>query len=442
MHKLIDRKRIVDILEYIVAMCIILNTHTVWFEKQTGKQMINLVLIILCLTLLIVIRNEDIIRDIINKKSIKSIINNKDYKNTIYLATLFVISNIIFIIFNGNETGIKNFIEKFIILIPLFMIYFNLNNNEIKSNSLLLKISNIIVLLAAISLFFYIFGSCLDIIPHNYQIILDWGGPHYVDAYYGLHYDTQITWIKGIEVIRNTGVYNEAASHSINLCIALMIQMFYSQEDNKFKQLLLIITIFTTLSVTGIGISIILILVKLLGNKSKINLSNKTKKIIIPTIIICLVGIGIFFVKDKIVSGANNPTSSVSIRIDDYKIAFKAWKDNILIGHGYGRHDITEKYMSEVRGYDTGGSNGFVIILPQGGLYLLLIYLLPFIISMRKAVYAKNISSLISCITLLLLFLATNITYTYMMLYFLGRGWSNIVKEIKDKKLYKERTKK
>ena len=413
MCMIINKKKIVGLLEYIIAICIVLDANTIWLDKNSTRKIINFIILCICIILIFII---DFNKEINKKKLISGSL----------LIIFLLFTNIIFIHLNLNGDGLKLYIERFIVFLPLTTIYFITRNKDM-DNNLIIKISNIIIILSILSLFFYIFGSNLNIITPNSKVLLDWGRERYINTYYNLHYEAQEIYVRGAKFIRNTGIFTEAPMYSFNLSIALMAQLFFTTKVKTKKVILLIVTIFSTTSLTGIITVIVLISLKLLLIKSNRKLLRLIKAGIFPVIIVFLISIGFIFINEKINDSKSDERGSYSVRIDDFKIAYKAWEKNKYIGHGFLRHDITQKYMSSSRLYDTGGSNSLIIILPQGGLYLMLLYLVPILICIFVSIYRKDLNTFSEYIIAVLLFLSTNIPYTYMMIYFLAKGWSMII---------------
>ena len=65
-----------------------------------------------------------------------------------------------------------------------------------------------------------------------------------------------------------------------------------------------------------------------------------------------------------ILLGNRLKTNSGSVRVDDYKAAFKTWiHGNIINGVGFGNEEAIRNYMSEFRENNKGLSNSLMVIL-------------------------------------------------------------------------------
>ena len=286
--------------------------------------------------------------------------------------------------------------------------------------------------MASISVVLYIASSYLNIINPTHYITLEWGYSRIIPSYFGLHYDIQQINIAGLLLNRNTGIFTEAPMYSFCLSIALLVELFIINKKRMINIIILLITIMTTFSTTGIVTALICLCINLIITKYQNRLFYVIKFIITPMIIIIAIIISSFFIITKI-EESRNKYQSFAARTDDFRVGYEAWKEHKLIGNGYDRHDITQKYMSySLRKGDMGGSSGLMMILPQGGLYLTSIYLIPLIISLCYSFKTKKIKNIVFGLIVTFLFIFTQIQYTYIIIYFLAMGWSFNMFDIKN----------
>lgn len=407
------KNKIFNFLEYIVAISIILDCNSIWLNKN--KTLINLNYTLLCISVFILI--------II---SVKEIFKTK--KKTIIIIIILSginIYNLIFILLNTPNAAL-NFTSKFIILFSIFFLYLSNMNSP---TSLLMKISYSMIVLSVISLVMYVFGTCLKIINPSSQIVLNWGGYNYISSYYGIYFEAQPVTINGIKLIRNIGIFTEAPMYSFNLCIALLVQLFVKKDINKINICILLVSIFSTLSTTGIIIMSGLLIIKLLIKKSNNFINLTLKMLIAPIILVTLICTSLYFINDKINSSAAT-FGSYSARTEDFKVGFKAWSKHKIIGNGYDNYKFVQQYMSlNERGNDIGGSSGLMSVLPECGLYLMIFYLIPLILALSYSIKNKELNILIIALTVAVLFTVTNIPYNNIIICFLAYGWTFILKQ-------------
>ncbi|NAS19302.1 hypothetical protein GND98_015920 [Clostridium butyricum] len=272
-------------------------------------------------------------------------------------------------------------------------------------------------------------GSILNVINSNSTVFLSWGGEKYIPSYYNIYFETQSINIFGIKLIRNTGIFTEAPMYNFVLCISLSVELFLKEKKINSKIAILMITIITTITTTGIVIMSILISLSILFNKNKSNLRSILKYITFPIILLILCGISMKFINDKM-NASIGKTASFSVRVDDYKIGFEVLNDYKLNGVGFLNHDFVKSYMNtSERDTDVGGSNSIMIIVSQGGIYLSIIYLVAiisfFVITLKK----RQRNLLIFNMIIAILMAVTNIPYTNIILLYLAMGLTSNIEE-------------
>lgn len=350
-----------NFLNYILIFLIILDCRSVYVHiLGIGIGNIIIIAIIILLSLLILYYNN-------GKFRLKLLMFILGYY--IYISILY------FLIVNQSKIS---FISRYMIIFPLLIIYFF----EIRKDGaieLLKKYSNVIVIISIISLFFYVFGSLLNVIDPTGKVTIQWGNIKSINTYFFIHFDIQIDKIFFIRLIRNTSIFTEAPMYALHLLIALFATLFYYKRINKFKISIILISIATSLSTTAILLGIFLIIIKYI---KKINRSN-IKLLIIP-FILCIGGyfaINIFI--DKMT------TSSYNIRQEDIRAVLYAIKNKYIIGRGFMNNESVAQYMSSFRS-NTGLSSAFLIVLLNGGIYFSIFYLLPFVLVFIKSIRLKR----------------------------------------------------
>ena len=370
-------KKVICFFEYLLAFFIVINCNTIWARLMNEN--INLILTIICLLTINIL----LFIPIMNK------INKKFLDKMTFILIGLNIYNFIFILM--NETNEKQYFIRFVVILSLLIFYIGIKRYYDDYLSVIYKLSDIIVLLAVISLIFYFLGSILHLINSNENVLIIWGGERYVPSYYKMYFETQNITLFGIKLIRNSGIFTEAPMFNFVLCISLVIEFFLKDDKSKKRIAILILTIITTATTTGIAVmSFLIVLNKMLETKEGL-LRNLLKYTLVLIITVILLAISIAFINDKI-NGSRGKVGSFSVRMDDYKIGFEVLNDYKLHGVGFLNNDFVKRnYMNlSERGTDAGGSNSIMIILSQGGLYLSVIYLLAIISSFIKSLKYKQ----------------------------------------------------
>lgn len=303
------------------------------------------------------------------------------------------------------------------IISPVFFVtylYDRLISNGL-SNSVLNKMVNITVILAVISLFYWILN--LNNYPTNTSVIMNWGGTRIINGYNYIDFITQNISIGNLSIIRNTGIFPESPMYSYVLTIALIIQLFVLRINKKsdvIKSIIIFITIVSTVSTTGIIVSIIVSVYYFFFIS---NIKTYLKVILLPLGLIAIYLSHIIFDGKK----SADLNSSYAIRMNDIHATFQSWIDHPLLGVGINNSSYIEKYMYPFRLLPNGNnglSTGFYLILAYGGILLALFYLCPSILAMLRG---KR--TFILAVSTLILFVYTIIPFTYLYSLILSYFW-------------------
>jgi len=277
----------------------------------------------------------------------------------------------------------------------------------------LIKFINITILLSIVSLFFWVLGSNLNIISPTDYLINKWSDGGVAVSYYNIYFETQRISVMDNAIIRNSGIFAEAPMWNLILSIAIMIQTLFFGRNN-YKTFILVLTILSTISTTGIYIIGLIIAYKIIfevsGWKKYISLT------LIPVLLIVL----------SIVWQEKSETASTSIRFDDSRAGIQAWLDNIVLGSGFSNGlKIIESHMDTTIRPNLGYSNSLFVILAQGGIVLFILYFLPILIIMIKNQYSYNIKFFV--LLLIIIFSTTIFLDTYIFSFIIGLMYSIVL---------------
>lgn len=267
---------------------------------------------------------------------------------------------------------------------------------------------------AVLSLIIYI-ALFFKIINFNMSIPIEWGWIRSVNGVYGILFNTQGNLnLFGISLLRNSGVFSEAPMYGLVLIIALMIFLFIEQPHQIFSPTLVIlmVTIITTVSATGILVGILAVGLYLLPKLRESKISS--------IVVAFFIFIGTFFAYNLLLDKFQTSTQSVSIRLDDFLAGFNAWKNRPIIGYGFieGRLRIKDFMQGSrvILGGNSGYSNGLFMGLVTVGLVGMLVFLIIPIIKYSMKSYYNF------CFSICLLVSLNNIiffgTYLYMVIIF------------------------
>ena len=410
------RSKVNSILEYFIAFYLIIGANSVYSRMLEFNLHINVLTLI---TLFLYVLNKFIIKNSFKEsiEYIKSII--KKYR---YFYIVFFIYLIVFLIFNNIME--KNFISLYFLILPMLIFIYAEQKEIIKL--IMKKILVITIALSVISLILYFAIEIVHIFDYNQSIKISWGEEKYIDSFLNIFFKTQNYLIHGNVITRNTGIFAEAPMYSLALVLALSFyEFFLKKEDKLLIRGILILTLLTTFSTTGY---ISVILIYLFKVVSKIKIKNQYMKYVTWIVIV------ISAILCTVLLGNRLKTKSGSIRIDDYKASFKTWMDgNFIKGAGFGNEDAIKNYMSEFREDNQGLSNSLMVVLAEGGIYLFMLYAVPFAFTLYKSIKNKEYNIAYFIIILLFLFMTTIFFYTNTMVNILALGYAYI---IRDRKYY------
>ena len=386
---------ILEFCEWILALIIVLNFRTVLTAILSINSIVSIgsfigILVCSCIILLID-----------SKKSIK--------KSEVYL----IIFGGAYILFYGIIQGTNrvNYIMMAIILID-FLILLCLCKRNI-GMEILEKYSYILVFVAGLSLFFWVFASLLKVIPNTGQTLINWGTLHYIPNYYNVYFETQKINLSLIHqiVIRNTAIFVEAPMASMNFSIAYGVLLLLHRQKNTKKLIVLALAVASTLSTTGYIYVLVISVLKYIYTK-KNGIGSIIKYVIIPVALVIL-----SIVISTLLQQKSLERSSL-LRQDDFRILLETWNIHPWIGSGINNLDVLYSVMPywRIQQNLVGIANSITMVWINGGIYLMMIYVIPFIIGIVNSIKNRNYKKLIFIVGFIYLFVITVSPYRYLTL--------------------------
>lgn len=410
-----SKKLFVCIFEYLYIILAILESNTVYSCSEQFSSL-PFVIVVVCLMLFIAKMNlYGIKRKRLNKLSVMLIC---------YLLVMAVFAGI-----NVSSSVLVGFVCRFMIFIPVSIGIFYLPDNPEANKLFLERFVKIICFLAITSLFFWLFGSTLKIISPNMTYQSYWARDINFKGYFGLLFENQYDAKTGI--YRNDGIFPEGPMYCIWLVFALCFEMYnlntgLTGKKHKYKVVLLIATILSTITTSGILAIAVLFLFKLLSNGER----SKKKKLLTILMTIAI----IFAIASPMITLVSNKLDSYSgiTRLGSIMSSLYSWLNHPLFGNGYNSMSAITNISYSLYGRDTGNSNTLFMVLAQGGLVLASVYLVPIIFTLIRGLKNKNNSLIINAYIVLFELLVTWIPYKFSLLMVLSLFSISIF----DKKLY------
>ncbi len=437
-HKVSAETAFYGLIEYIFILFVILSFRTPFVAAIYNNYYLNEIIALFFVVLFI---------SELSKVKIKYVLFNK----WILIFLPYYAIMLLYIIMGGIGNGLKQFMAKFLIILPALSLTFTLYFSEHKIINLLKKYSNIMCVIAFISLYFWLFGSLFHLIQPTGNFYANWGGPHNYLSYYNLYFERQYATFMGINMVRNIGMFLEGPMYSSCLVIAIALELFLS-DDLKYygdynknykylhgfnrlfhpKSLILILTLLTTLTTTGYIMLILMIFLLILINNPR-NRQIRLLKYAF-TIVIAVVA----FYLAHIIFLNKSTSMSWKTRSDDYAAGFRAWMHSPIWGNGFNNFDSVKYYMSSFRRDNLGFSNSLFVVLVEGGILLLSVYALPAITCIYNAI-KQNKPGIAAFTTVIIIeFVAAIIQFEFLMILLLAFFYSFTIYSIGKKNIVRK----
>lgn len=379
--------------EYIIALILIIDCRSMWVASSLETTLPNKLILILCCSIVINI--------LLRKRISKNIINS-------FLIIVCLISYIL--IYMLITHAISGTLVRFTIAISFFLLYFY--SNPLKNSvSLLLRFDNLMIIIGGISIFLWLLLDVLHVIPFSGSVVSVWTGePMNVPDFHSIFYAPQYANFMGLRLLRNTSIFVEAPMYSLLLSFALMIELLIKNTTvNKIRVAILVIAIFTTFSFTGYALVLIILLYIYLKNNKNDSIAKAFRVVGVPILLVIVA----LLIKNMFNSKAND--GSGHARLDDFVVGFNVWKSAPIFGVGVDNDNAIKSSMGAWRSFNTGLSNSITQLLAQGGLYLTLVYFVPFIKGICISIKNKNKNEMLFILLTLYLFIFTLFTYQLIL---------------------------
>jgi hypothetical protein len=231
----------------------------------------------------------------------------------------------------------------------------------------------------------------------------------------------------GMVIPRNCGFAWEPGAFSIYLCLAIFINLFFTNSDSKGKQrfLVLVLALFSTQSTTGYSIFILIILYFYLNKKLKIVL------LLLPVMVAALILLFSFQFMNKKIVGLINETNEIDYiiqqsigsetgetpqRFTSFLIAFTDFYYNPILGLGGN----LEKSWTRKIGANIFPISGIGNVLAQFGI---IGFLFIFITSFKTSLFFSKYFNYNGKYLLFLIILFISVSYSILLLPLLMCFW-------------------
>lgn len=389
------------ILEYLLVFCIILEFNTPYLIFPEVGRMIQLCFIFILLSLLI--------------------ISNYSITQKVNILVFIYWAGALFPMLVLRNHNYPAYIARYVLILPLLWMYLSHRKNfgTFIYCSLFLKYSNVVVIIAVVSLVMWLLCSIFQIIPVTLFFPSEWApGIDFIPSYWGIYFETQFMAPLGEKIWRNTGIFNEGPMYNMVLCVAFAIEYFIQPIRSKIRLWILAITIFTTFTTTG---QFFLIGIGLWSVFNKITRKYRILLLFVVPVLLYLVyaAAGILLENKKETGGE----ASVDLRTEDIIWCMEAGMEHPILGVGL----ILREGESLWHGKKLGRSNSLFAVFARGGLFVLVLYISALLL-IPYLYYRKYKDSKWFC-TMVCFFFVFAITISflkYLTFLFIAWGLSNI----------------
>lgn len=386
------------VFQYIFVLCLILNMRSIWLHTPSLPWMNRLVALVMGVSVAL----GCFVQRSLSKKRFKWCLF------TMFLTVLYMG------LFYALDPLKKNQLISVLLQLLALTAYCLLVENSMEDT--IRKYTNVVVGIAAASLFFWIFGSLLGFLRPTGYLYTSWTDGdflHKAPSYFGIYFETQGGNFFGflVGMVRNTAIFTEAPMCSFVFTTALSAEILLNKEPEKLRCVILIAAVISTLSTSGYTAMVLILGLKYILTKPKSIFGKVYKSVTLPAVAILGVVVFILLVEDKL-----NSLSGI-IRIDDFAAGFKAWLDAPIFGNGYENISSIQQYMSAFRRYNLGFSNSPMAVLAEGGIYLFMPYLTAVLHGITGLIQKRRWAQCSFYLVFLYSFIITVIPYQMLTFY-------------------------
>lgn len=276
---------------------------------------------------------------------------------------------------------------------------------------------NLMVIIAIVSLFFYIMGSCLKILPETSVTALYWGvwDTSSIRKFYNVYYEAQFLKLAGgtLVIPRNCGIFSEAPMYNFVLCVALAAELFVAKKVYRWKIVVLILTIISSLTTTGYLFLIVTILCYFA------NIVFEKRGMSIHKVMYAILALsGVIIASLLVLSKMTSPSGagSFDVRSDHVFSCFRAWLDSPILGVGFEN----EAAIMDFAQYKQGMSIGLPFLVATGGVVLSSVIVIPYIINLAISIDFRNYDEICFETLFLMLYFFTAITKYPILVFYIA----------------------
>ncbi len=322
--------------------------------------------------------------------------------------------------------NLQSFNEEYFKPFIYFFILVALTKREKRMDMFFKTYSNIVFVIAVISLFFYIFGETFHLIEGTeirYWNQNEWNpGKSYFHLYYVNYYQNR--GFTHEYVVRNIGPFMEAPGFALPLTFALWYDLFARKKRNIIRMIVICTAMITTVSMKAYIIGIVLFAMYFYFEYAKKDAFIRrlfTGLGLSVVVVAAWLFLYIFLIDGSSVSGLG----SIGWRMQDTMAAFKTWLYCPFLGCGYDNSVIMRGFYLDSA--NVGYTAGLLNVLAYGGVYWFAFYCIALFGYILEGKRHNSIVMKLSFVVTILIFLfITSMQYREFMIFLLVLGLSYI----------------
>lgn len=350
---------LVAVIEYIWVLLVVLDGNSVYHADMTKDyHLLELSVVFTYLLLLLYLFLGQI----------------RLYSKDLIVAVVLMLYSTVYLSVQQSDMNAAAFGYMFVAGMPgLFLLFAQMYRRGLLMG-LVYKLSDVVCVLAVISLYFWIFGVVLEMIAPNMYTFINWGAFSFAPGFNGLHFKIQLetTFFADQMLYRNSGIFTEAPMFNFWLDIALAIELFFKPRVSWIRVVLLFITVLTTMSVVGFLFLGLCWMISIIRNYRIMAPRIRTLVLGGTMIALPLVALGLGYIMM-----IKSDTQSYLMRVSDYTAGVKLWMEEPLFGSGYGNLESLYPYIYSPNGV-LGFSNTLTGVLGTGGLWMAVLFFVPY----------------------------------------------------------------
>lgn len=280
-----------------------------------------------------------------------------------------------------TNTSNGPFIFSYWVLVPLMLFFFLLLTYQEKMDWLK-HFSDVIFIFTVLSTISWLIGPIMNLIQPTHTIDLFWGKLTRYDGYFFCYVRPEIKLksFLGIALPDNNSIYVEAPITNVIFSLGYILNSFVKKDKSKVKEAVFIISLFSTMSTSAMLIAVVIFSIgRILAykeNPSKGSLHFFITRLVLPIVFLIFACFAVSFILDM---KRDNDYGNYYAHTFALKSGFDAWLTKPFSGYGY---ELGQQF------YNT--TSGFFKVLVHGGIIFVLLYIVPFVASVRFAIKEKD----------------------------------------------------